>query len=100
MVAAQRRRNQRRSSRAPLDVAKALIAGGFEDVGEAVFNLLKHRVAGDYLHTSAIFNEKWEINSAVNNLNDYAGPKTGYQISEEKWDRLKTIRQAISPENV
>ncbi len=83
-----------------LDVAKALIAGGFEDVGEAVFNLLKHRVAGDYLHTSAIFNEKWEINSAVNNLNDYAGPKTGYQISEEKWDRLKTIRQAISPESI
>lgn len=83
-----------------LDVAKALIAGGFEDVGEAVFNLLKHRVAGDYLHTSAIFNEKWEINSAVNNLNDYAGPKTGYQISEEKWERLKTIRQAISPESI
>ncbi len=83
-----------------LDVAKALVSGGFEDVGEAVFNLLKHRVAGDYLHTSAIFNEKWEINSAVNNLNDYAGPKTGYQISEEKWDRLKTIRQAISPESI
>ncbi|QXT63263.1 propanediol/glycerol family dehydratase large subunit [Tessaracoccus palaemonis] len=83
-----------------LDVAKALVSGGFEDVGEAVFNLLKHRVAGDYLHTSAIFTREFKVDSAVNNLNDYAGPKTGYQISEEKWNRLKTIRQAISPESI
>lgn len=83
-----------------LDVAKALSRGGFDDVSEAVFNLLKRRAAGDYLHTSAIFDRDFNINSAVNNPNDYAGPKTGYQISDEKWDILKTIRQAVSPESI
>jgi propanediol dehydratase large subunit len=83
-----------------LDVVQALIRGGFEDVAESVFNLVKHRMAGDYLHTSAIFDREFRVDSAVNNLNDYAGPKTGYQISEEKWERIKTIRQAVSPESI
>jgi propanediol dehydratase large subunit len=83
-----------------LDVVQALIRGGFEDLAESVFNLVKHRMAGDYLHTSAIFDREFRVDSAVNNLNDYAGPKTGYQISEEKWERIKTIRQAVSPESI
>ncbi len=83
-----------------LDVAKALSKGGFDDVSEAVFNLLKRRAAGDYLHTSAIFDRDFNVDSAVNNPNDYAGPKTGYQISEAKWEILKTIRQAVSPESI
>lgn len=83
-----------------LDVVKALAKAGFDDVAEAVFTLLKNRVAGDYLHTSAVFDADWTVNSAVNNPNDYAGPTTGYQISEEKWELIKTIRQAISPESV
>ncbi|HMS35614.1 MAG TPA: propanediol/glycerol family dehydratase large subunit [Arachnia sp.] len=83
-----------------LDVVQALIRGGFEDVAESVFNLVKHRMAGDYLHTSAIFDREFRVDSAVNNLNDYAGPKTGYQISEEKWERIKTIRQAVSPDSI
>lgn len=83
-----------------LDVAKALSNGGFDDVAEAVFNLLKRRAAGDYLHTSAIFDRDFNVDSAVNNPNDYAGPKTGYQISPEKWEILKTIRQAVSPESI
>ncbi|NHB84677.1 propanediol/glycerol family dehydratase large subunit [Tessaracoccus sp. HDW20] len=83
-----------------LDVAKALSRGGFDDVSEAVFNLLKRRAAGDYLHTSAIFDRNFNVDSAVNNPNDYAGPRTGYQISDEKWEILKTIRQAVSPESI
>ncbi|PIF02826.1 MAG: propanediol dehydratase [Propionibacterium sp.] len=83
-----------------LDVAKALSAAGFEDVAEAIFNLLKRRVAGDYLHTSAIFDKNFNVISAVNYPNDYVGPMSGYQISEEKWQQIKTIRQAISPESI
>ena len=83
-----------------LDVVQALIKGGFEDVAEAVFNLVKHRMAGDYLHTAAIFDEQFRVDSAVNNPNDYAGPMTGYQISDEKWERIKTIRQAVRPESI
>ena len=83
-----------------VDVAKALSRGGFEDVAEAVFNLLKRRVAGDYLHTSAIFDADFNVISAVNSPNDYHGPQTGYQIDDERWNQIKTIRQAISPESI
>lgn len=83
-----------------VDIVKALAKAGFEDVAGSVFGMLKQRVAGDYLHTSAILNDSFEVISAVNQPNDYRGPKTGYQISDEKWEQLKTIRQAISPENV
>ena len=83
-----------------VDVAKALSRGGFEDVAQAVFNLLKHRVAGDYLHTSAIFDADFNVISAVNSPNDYHGPQTGYQIDDERWNQIKTIRQAISPESI
>lgn len=82
------------------DVVRALIKGGFEDVAKSVFNLLRCRVAGDYLHTSAIFDEQFNVNSAVNYPNDYAGPQTGYQISDELWNRIKDIRQAVSPESI
>jgi len=83
-----------------LDVAKALSKAGFDNVSEAVFNLLKRRAAGDYLHTAAIFDRDFNVNSAVNNPNDYTGPQTGYQITPEKWEILKTIRQAVSPESI
>lgn len=83
-----------------LDVAKALSRAGFDDVSESVFNLLKRRAAGDYLHTAAIFDRDFNVDSAVNNPNDYAGPMTGYQISDEKWEILKAIRQAVSPESI
>ncbi|MDO4717493.1 MAG: propanediol/glycerol family dehydratase large subunit [Propionibacteriaceae bacterium] len=83
-----------------VDVAKALSRAGFEDVAEAVFNLLKRRVAGDYLHTSAIFDADFNVISAVNYPNDYHGPTTGYQMSDQRWDQIKGIRQAISPESI
>ena len=83
-----------------VDIAKALIKGGFEDVADAVFGMLKQRVAGDYLHTSAILTRDFEVISAVNQPNDYRGPMTGYQISDEKWAILQDIRQAISPESI
>lgn len=83
-----------------VDIVKALAKSGFQDVAGSVYGMLRQRVAGDYLHTSAILTEKFEVISAVNQPNDYNGPMTGYQISDEKWEQLKTIRQAISPENV
>ncbi len=83
-----------------VDIVKALAKAGFEDVADAVFGMLKQRVAGDYLHTSAILTENFDVISAVNQPNDYRGPQTGYVISPEKWEQLKTIRQAISPEEV
>lgn len=83
-----------------VDIVKALAKGGFEDVAEAVYGIQKQKVSGDYLHTSAILTDKFEVISAVNQPNDYRGPRTGYQITDEKWAQLQNIRQAISPESI
>ena len=37
---------------------------------------------------------------AVNVPNEYHGPMTGYQISEERWNQLKNIPNAIRPEDI
>ncbi|MEL4357520.1 MULTISPECIES: propanediol/glycerol family dehydratase large subunit [unclassified Luteococcus] len=83
-----------------VDVVKALNQAGFPDVADSVFNMLKQRVAGDYLHTAAILDGNFRVNSAVNNPNDYLGPKTGYQISDERWEQLQQHRHAVSPESI
>ncbi|QSQ08227.1 Glycerol dehydratase large subunit [Koleobacter methoxysyntrophicus] len=82
-----------------IDVVKALAGAGFEDVAEKILNLLKQRVSGDYLHTSAILDKDFNVISAVNNKNDYQGPGTGYRISKERWEEIKNIRNAIMPED-
>ncbi|HAA6697233.1 TPA_asm: propanediol dehydratase [Listeria monocytogenes] len=78
-----------------LDVVKALSAGGFDDVAESVLNMLKQRVSGDFLHTSAIIDKDWNVISSVNDLNDYAGPGTGYRLEGERWEKLKDIAVAV-----
>lgn len=83
-----------------VDVVKAISRAGFDDVACSVFELLRQRVAGDHLHTASIFDENFNVLSAVNVPNDYHGPKTGYQISPERWAEISNIRQAISPESV
>lgn len=83
-----------------VQIVQALAKHGFEDVAENFFNLLKQRIAGDYLHTSAIFDENFHCISAVNDKNDYAGPGTGYRISDELWEKLKNTRLAKDPANI
>jgi propanediol dehydratase large subunit len=80
-----------------LDVVKALAKNGFNDLAANVLNLLKQRISGDYLHTSAILDKDFNVISAVNSRNDYRGPGTGYRLSEERWNEIKTISQAIKP---
>ncbi|WP_280770771.1 propanediol/glycerol family dehydratase large subunit [Salipaludibacillus daqingensis] len=82
-----------------IDVVKALSKRGFNDVAQNVLNMLKQRVSGDYLHTSAILDKDFYVISAVNDINDYSGPGTGYQMSEERWNEIKDIPGAISPED-
>jgi len=83
-----------------LDVARALAKHGFNDVAESVLRMLKEKVTGDYLHTSAIFDDNFEVLAAVNDPNDYEGPGTGYRLEGERWELLKNIPQAISPEDI
>jgi propanediol dehydratase large subunit len=83
-----------------LDVVKALAKHGFNDVAESVLTMLKGKVSGDYLHTSALFDSDFNVKSAVNDANDYAGPGTGYRLEGERWELLKNIPQAISPADI
>lgn len=82
-----------------LDVARALADSGYTDVAANILNMLKQRIAGDYLHTSAVLDKSFHIDSAVNNLNDYTGPGTGYRLSPERWKEIKEIPQALKPES-
>jgi len=83
-----------------VDVVKALAKRGFQDVANNILGILKQRVSGDYLHTSAILDADFNVISAVNNLNDYAGPGTGYRMSPERWKEVQNIRQALKPEEI
>lgn len=78
-----------------IDVVKALYKGGFEDVAQNLLGMMKMRVSGDHLHTSAIIDENFHVISAVNDCNDYHGPGTGYRISPERWDQIQDIPNAI-----
>lgn len=83
-----------------IDFVKALYKGGFEDVANSIFQIQKAKVVGDYLHTASMLDSDFHVISAVNSCNDYHGPMTGYQLSPERWDRIKNIRKAIDPETI
>jgi propanediol dehydratase large subunit len=78
-----------------LDVARALAARGFADVGEAIFAMQRLRVAADYLQTSAIVSPEGVVVSAVNDPNRYAGPGTGYRLEGRRWRLLQRLPHAI-----
>ena len=83
-----------------VDFVKALDKAGFPDVAHSVYNMLRQKVAGDYLHTASIFDSNFHVLSAVNMPNQYHGPMTGYQMSEERWNQIKDIPNAIRPEDI
>jgi propanediol dehydratase large subunit len=79
-----------------LDVIAALAENGFDMEAERCLDMLKARVAGDYLQTAAIFDEKMNVLSMVTDPNDYAGPGTGYKPSAQRQAEIDTIRQQVS----
>lgn len=82
-----------------LDVVKALDASGFRDVADNLLGVLRQRVAGDLLQTSAILDSNLETLSAINDPNDYAGPGTGYRPDGERWEQMKRLRHTTSHDN-
>jgi len=83
-----------------VDVVKALQKRGFRDLAERVLGMLRQRVSGDYLQTSAIIDQNFHVISAINQPNDYLGPGTGYRLTGERWELLKNIPAALRPERV
>ena len=79
-----------------LDVIAALAENGFDLEAQRCLDMLKARVAGDYLQTSAIFDEDMNVLSLVTDPNEYSGPGTGYQPSSARQTEIDTIRQQRS----
>ncbi len=83
-----------------LDVIAALAETGFDVEAERCLDMLKARVAGDYLQTAAIFDEEMNVLSLVTDPNIYSGPGTGYRPSEKRQKEIDTIRQQKSVSDI
>ena len=83
-----------------VDIVKALAETGYEDLAESVLNMLKQRVVGDYMQTSAILDREFHVLSGVNTPNDYMGPGTGYRVEGERWEEIKRIPHIINPQDI
>lgn len=82
-----------------IDVIRALAKRGFAPEAQNLLNLVKLRVSGDYLQTSAIVRDG-KVVSAINDPNDYAGPGTGYRLSEARRDEIIGIRDTLGQPEV
>ena len=82
-----------------LDVIRSLHRGGFRAEAENLLFLVKLRVSGDYLQTSAVVRDG-RVVSAVNDPNDYTGPGTGYRLTEARRKEVAAIRDVLTREEV
>ncbi|MET0639911.1 MAG: propanediol/glycerol family dehydratase large subunit, partial [Hyphomicrobium sp.] len=82
-----------------VDVIKALAARGFDEEADNLLKLVRLRISGDYLQTSAVVRDG-KIVSAVNDPNDYQGPGTGYRLSEARRDEIVAIRDVLTRQEV
>ncbi len=82
-----------------LDVIKALARRGFRQEAENLLSVVKLRLSGDYLQTSAMIRQG-RIVSAVNDPNDYLGPGSGYRVTEERRLELNGIRDVLDQKEV
>ncbi|HET7717399.1 MAG TPA: propanediol/glycerol family dehydratase large subunit [Bauldia sp.] len=82
-----------------LDVIRALVRRGFREEAENLLYVVKLRISGDYLQTSAMV-RNGRVLSAVNDPNDYLGPGTGYRVSEARRQEINGIRDLLNRETV
>lgn len=82
-----------------IDVIRALAQRGFREEAGNLLNVVKLRLSGDYLQTSAMVREG-RIVSAINDPNDYAGPGSGYRVSEARRAELVNIRDVLDQNEV
>lgn len=82
-----------------IDVIKALANRGFRDEAENLLNVVKLRISGDYLQTSAMV-RNGRVISAINDPNDYLGPGSGYRLSEQRKLEVNSIRDVLDQREV
>jgi len=83
-----------------VDVVAALDETGYEAAADRILAMTAQRLAGDYLQTSAIFDEQLRVLSLITDPNDYAGPGTGFEPSPERQAEIDAIRQARGVEDL
>ena len=83
-----------------VDIVKALAETGYQDIADNVLSMLKQRVVGDYMQTSAILDKDFKVLSGVNTPNDYMGPGTGYRVEGARWEEIKKIPHIINPQDI
>ncbi len=82
-----------------IDVIRALANRGFEAEAENLLSVVKLRISGDYLQTSAMV-RKGRVVSAINDPNDYCGPGSGYRMSEDRRQEINNIRDVLDQAEV
>jgi propanediol dehydratase large subunit len=82
-----------------IDVIRAMHTRGFVEEAQNLLNLVRLRLSGDYLQTSALIRDG-RIISAVNDPNDYQGPGTGYRIDAERRREIGGIRDQLDQREV
>ncbi len=80
-----------------LDAVRALAARGYELEAERVLEMIRQRLLGDLLQTSAILDPQLNVLSSLTDANDYAGPGTGYRMSPERRSQVASVRQVWFP---
>ena len=80
-----------------LDAVRALAERGFEIEAERVLEMIRQRLLGDVLQTSAILDEDLNVLSSLTDPNDYAGPGTGYRMSPKRRREVASVRQVWFP---
>ena len=83
-----------------LDVVRALSARGFDVAAARVLEMIRQRLLGDILQTSAILDEQMHVLSSLTDPNDYAGPGTGYRLSPERRREVARVRQVWAPSDL
>jgi propanediol dehydratase large subunit len=82
-----------------VDVIKSLVRRGYREEAENLLAVVKLRVSGDYLQTSAIV-RNGRVLSAVNDPNTYGGPGTGYRLNEARRQEIISIRDQLDQREV
>ncbi len=82
-----------------VEVMQALARRGFREEAENLLFLLRLRVSGDYLQTSAVVRDG-RVVSAINDPNDYAGPGSGYRLDEARRAEIAAIRDVLDRDEI
>ncbi len=82
-----------------LDVIRALHKRGYREEAENLLFLVKLRLSGDYLQTSAVI-RNGKVLSAINDPNTYSGPGSGYRLDDRRKAEIANIRGVLDQREV